>query len=204
MKSNEEGNVILEMAILLCIVASLVLMYFVKKRADLPSRETIEISKSVESIFNHIDEIEAQQKSVAEDIEALESSIQDQKFDFNKRFEAAIDGLNRQIDDCQDHLARIRSNDQVFAENQKALNDKLKAVPRLIDRKLKLFNRPVSVTIEPQKTVGYERIVQKKGQRYKQMIFKTRPIHEDKPEKPKKFNMPGVKEAKGKIVEAGL
>lgn len=189
----------IDLIIILLVLGCLAALYLVKTQAKNPSALSIENSKSIKNMSEHLEKIDAELAEINRGMDQIAEAHNKVRVGISD-YGDKITANKQEIDNLK---SRSDQNDKIMVENMNKMNDKLKAIPRLVERKLSVMNRPVTVQLAPQKTIGYERIVQRDKKKYKQMIFKTQPLKEKKTDK-YKMPMPGIKEARDKIVEAGL
>ena len=192
---NQGGNMMVSGAILMLMMGCLAMLYIVKSESRKPSEQTMELVKSVESVFVHIGDIEKTEKEFRERIEELEKQIGG----FDRRqasVEVQMQEYDGDLDQAHEHLSRVR-------EQLANIKDYDKRLATALEKKFSHFEKNINVKLHETKTIGYERIVKdSKGRRVKQMVYKTRPYTPK--EKEKKYNMPVVKESKFAMDNAGL
>lgn len=193
MKLNEGGSMSIELGILVAIVLCLILLWGVKKQSDKTDKLSLLNAENIEALQN---ETENLHKQLLSDDFVRVNQFKEWRESFSKEVNNFAENLKKRVDEggedlveCRDHLERLQKNDQVFVSQIASLNN------RMSD----LLSKPIKIEFPEMKSVGVSRVIKRDGKYYKQEVIKHKRLKSDD-----KFNMPGIKEAKDKIVEAGL
>jgi septal ring factor EnvC (AmiA/AmiB activator) len=187
-------------AILISLIgACVVAVYLVKVNSEKPGVEVRELMKSVKSVQLHLTDLDdtnrEQDKSLLNLIETSNSHIEAIK-DLNTQSKELV----KDMDEIQDHLSKLRDSDQYLDKRFLELAQRVDLIDLDLTKTNKILARPINVRLGPMKSESHTMIVKRKGRvPYKKTIQLTKPY-----EKKSKFNMPGVKESKVVMEEAGL
>jgi len=202
---NQGGNMVLDMIILGLIVATLVVIFWVKGYSEKPSKVSLSNEASIRDMSGHLNEHDEAIKSIEGKLDELDTGLEEID-NFAKANKAEIDTVKEARGKIEDRIERLEA---VVAE----LSERVQSVPREMSFKIQALKESIPMEIQNAKFISkswidYERreVTGRNGKRIERMVPVRKQYMKSIHPKTKrsKFNMPGVREAKDQIVEAGL